>query len=495
MALCAAAQTDELHAAKRPNVILLMADDLGWGDVGFNGNTLIKTPNLDQMARDGVKFERFYAASAVSSPTRASVLTGRNPYRTGVFHANVGILRPEEVTIPELLKAEGYATGHFGKWHLGTMTDSERDANRGKVGNTKDFNTPSLHGYDVAFATESKVPTWDPMKRPIVESPEAAKKLGRGWVALKEGDKYEEYGTHYWDINNEKVTDNLDGDDSRVIMDRVLPFIDKSLDKRDNFCAVVWFHAPHLPCVAGPEYAAMYKGEKQDMQNFAGCITAMDEQIGRLRKFLQERGVEEDTMIWFCSDNGPEGGVGVTGGFKGRKRSLYEGGVRVPGILLWGGGVKRPMVSDFPCVTTDYLPTIAAAVGVDKSKMTNELDGINLLPMLQGKELVREKPIVTVLQDQISITRGSDKLYCLPAEGRYERYDLSADKFEKSGVAATVEDADYETMLEIFAHYKGSFDGDEYGTASVERMNQKWTSPMAMKSSAKASKAKKKAAK
>ena len=119
-----------LKAERSTNVILIMCDDLGWGDTGYNGNKVIKTPSLDQISREGVRFDRFYSASAVCSPTRASCLTGRNPYRTGVFHANQGILRPEELTIAEVLKDNGYTTGHFGKWHLGTLTTKEKDANR-----------------------------------------------------------------------------------------------------------------------------------------------------------------------------------------------------------------------------------------------------------------------------------------------------------------------------------------------------------------------------
>jgi len=165
-------------AQNKPNIILIMADDLGWGDTGYNGNPVIKTPYLDQMAKEGVRFNRFYSACAVCSPTRASVLTGRNPYRTGVFNANVGILRPEEVTLPELLKKKGYVTGHFGKWHLGTLTHTEYDANRGRPGNIREFNSPALHGYDYAFVTESKVPTWDPMKNPVDREKQA------GWDYL-----------------------------------------------------------------------------------------------------------------------------------------------------------------------------------------------------------------------------------------------------------------------------------------------------------------------
>lgn len=114
-----------------PNVILIMADDLGWGDVGFNGNPIIKTPCLDRLAYEGTVFTHFYAGAPLSSPTRASVLTGRNAFRTGVFAPNEGIIRPEEKTLPEYLQAIGYETGHFGKWHLGTLTYKEKDANRG----------------------------------------------------------------------------------------------------------------------------------------------------------------------------------------------------------------------------------------------------------------------------------------------------------------------------------------------------------------------------
>ena len=117
------AESSTAKEQNRPNIILCMADDLGWEDVGYNGNKIIKTPNLDKMAKAGVKFNRFYSAAPVCSPTRASCLTGRHPYRTGVFHASTGILRPEEITIAEVLKKEGYSTGHFGKWHLGTFTN------------------------------------------------------------------------------------------------------------------------------------------------------------------------------------------------------------------------------------------------------------------------------------------------------------------------------------------------------------------------------------
>lgn len=315
---------------QRPNIILCMTDDQGWGDTGYNGNPVAKTPNLDQMAEDGLRFDRFYSAAPVCSPTRASCLTGRNPYRTGVFFANEGILRPEEFTLMEFLKSKGYTTGHFGKWHLGTLTKTERDSNRGRPGNDTEYNPPWEHGFDVSFSTEAKVPTWDPMKKP-------SKAPGHGWRALKPGDEHREYGTYYWNEKGQRVTDNLEGDDSRVIMDRAVPFIDSAAESGTPFLAVIWFHTPHLPCVASPEWFDYYKGKglTDRAASFYGCISGMDEQMGRLRGELDRLGVADNTMIWFCSDNGPEGrtspDTGSAGPYRGRKRSLHEGGVRVPG--------------------------------------------------------------------------------------------------------------------------------------------------------------------
>lgn len=461
------------EAQNKPNIIFLMADDLGWGDTGFNGNSLIKTPKLDEMAKEGVQFNRFYSACAVCSPTRASVLTGRNPYRTGVFNANVGILRPEEITLPELLKEEGYITGHFGKWHLGTLTYSEKDANRGQPGNMKEFNPPALHGYDYSFVTESKVPTWDPMKKSV----ECYKQAG--WDYLKEGEAYEPYGTYYWDIDGNKVTDNLEGDDSRVIMDRVLPFIEKSIAKDVPFFAVVWFHAPHMPCVAGPKYQAMYKGQNPLMRNYAGSITAMDDQIGRLRAFLKEKDIDSNTMIWFCSDNGPEdGNPGSTGGFRERKRSLHEGGVRVPGLLVWPQKITKAFVTDIPCVTSDYLPTIMDIMKISKSKTPNQLDGVSLLPLLEGQMKERPKPIGSCYLSQVSYSDNQYKLYS--RNGKFELYDIVNDPYEKKNinlVESTVFNKMQKRLMKFVTSCRSSFEGEEYGTESYEKLNQEWEYP------------------
>lgn len=417
--------------AERPNIILMMADDLGWGDVRcFNPETPIMTPHLDSMAASGMQFNRFYSSSPVCSPTRGSALTGRYPDRYGIPYANTGHMKAEELTLAELLQQQGYATGHFGKWHLGTMTTEIKDANRGKPGNTKNFSPPWQNGFEVCFSTESKVPTWDPMLSP-------GKKSSKGWDYIKDKSTAIPYGTHYWNEQGEVVTDNLEGDDSRVIMDRVVPFVEQAAEEGKPFFAVVWFHTPHLPVVAGSEYAAMYSEYDSFQQNYYGCVTAMDEQVGRLRAALKKAGVAENTMLWFGSDNGPEGtnnSPGSAADFKGRKRSLYEGGVRVSGILDWPARVKPGSVTDFPAVTSDYLPTIMEAVGIELSD-DRPIDGISLLPMLEGKQTERQKPIGFQ-------TRGSavwmTQQYKLHSKGKkLELYDLLKDPFEKNDIASS----------------------------------------------------------
>ena len=163
---------DAKEAAAPPNIILCMADDQGWGDVGYGGHPVLQTPNLDAMARAGLVFNRFYAASPQCSPTRASVLTGRHPYRYGIPAANHGRLPPEEVTLAELLRKCGYTTGHFGKWHLGTLSTTDPSKNRGTgEALTEFFSPPWTNGFDCCFSTESKVPTWDPMIGPEEYAP------------------------------------------------------------------------------------------------------------------------------------------------------------------------------------------------------------------------------------------------------------------------------------------------------------------------------------
>ncbi len=406
----------------KPNIVLCMADDLGFGDTGFNGNSIIKTPNLDAMAKAGLHFTRFYSAAPVCSPTRGSCLTGRHPYRYGITFANVGHMPKEEVTLAEVLKTQGYTTGHFGKWHLGTLTKTEKDSNRGGPRGAKHYSPPWENGFDICFSTEAKVPTWDPMKKPESNEP---------------------YGTYYWTEDGTKAIENLKGDDSRVIMDRVVPFIRNAAKDKKPFLAVVWFHTPHLPVIAGAEYRKMYSQYSDDEQHYYGCVSAMDEQMGRLRNQLRELGIADDTMVWFCSDNGPEGKDGKrgrtrgsAGSLRGRKRSLFEGGVRVPTLLEWPARVKGGKVTDIPCCTSDYFPTVLDVLNIKIKGQAKPIDGVSLLPLIQGKMNKRPVPIAFESGSQVSLTDNRYKIYSKNKGKTYMLFDLIEDPGEKKDLAA-----------------------------------------------------------
>ena len=216
----------------------MMSDDLGYGDVGYNGNKIIKTPNLDAMSKAGLRFDRFYAQAPVCSPTRGSCLTGRHPYRYGIFFANTGHLLKKEVNLAELLKGQGYRTGHFGKWHLGTLTKTVKESNRGGPKGVKHYAPPWERGFDECFSTEAKVPTWNPMINP------------------------DEWQTLWHKLLDRTRTDE------RLRICKVMthasswiaPFpLFKSLRKQKKpFFTIIWFHTPHLPVIAGPEYLKLY---------------------------------------------------------------------------------------------------------------------------------------------------------------------------------------------------------------------------------------------
>lgn len=417
-----------LVAQTQTNIILCMADDLGWGDVGYNGNKIIKTPHIDRMASEGLQFNRFYTSSPVCSPTRGGCLTGRHPYRYGIFFANEGHLKREEITLGEVLKKHGYSTGHFGKWHLGTLTKTEKDANRGGPKYPEEYSPPWLHGFDVCFSTESKVPTYNPMLTPV------------GY--LRNTDPSKPFGTYYWNQKGEKVNDGLEGDDSQVIMDRAIPFIDKEVKKGNPFFAVIWFHTPHLPVVAGPEHKNKYKQYADEEQNYYGAVTAMDEQIGRLRAKLKELGVDKNTMLWFCSDNGPEGDSissdypGSAGQYRGRKRSLYEGGIHVPGILVWPEKVKKHTGSNVIVSTLDYFPTVMNVLKYPAPD-ARPIDGISILPLIEGK--MKNRPVPLGFESPESLQAFMDNQYKILSNDKgktFELYDILNDKYEKHNIAS-----------------------------------------------------------
>lgn len=432
--------------ASKPNVIICVADDMGWGDPGYNGNPVIMTPSLDRMAREGLRLDSFYAASARCSPTRASILTGRSPQRTGVPGANRGFLKDREITLAEALAANGYATGFFGKWHLGALTREIADGRRGGP-HTDAYSPPWAHGFEECFATETAVPTWDPMDQ---EARREAWELRRD--AKGRSSDLAPHQTRYWGGEGRVVTDNLAGDDSRVIVDRVISFIENNAAQDRPFLAVVWFHAPHPPAVAGPEYKARYEDLDEEMANYAGAITAMDEQIGRVRATLEDLGIADDTMLWFTSDNGPQ--IGSAGPYRGGKGELLEGGIRVPGLLVWPDRIDRPRTVRMDCLSDDIYPTVldAAAIVIDGQP---PLDGISLLPMIEGDMDRRPKAMAFELGKQLAYIERPYKIYSRDRGDTFALYHIDDDVREENDLSGS-EPGIVRAMVEDLVEWRSS---------------------------------------
>jgi len=323
----------------KPNIVLCMADDQGWGDMAYNGHPVLKTPHFDRMAAEALRFDRFYAAAPVCSPTRGSVMTGRHPNRYGCFKWG-RTLRPQEITLAEALKPAGYATGHFGKWHLGPV----------RKGSPL---TPGRSGFDEWLSAPNFFDN-DPI-------------LSREGRALQ---------TH--------------GESSMVTVDAALAFIRKHAKAGRPLLAVVWFGSPHGPHRAARRDLALYEDQPKKDRHWLGEITGMDRAVGKLRAELRALGIHENTLLWYTSDNG--GLKPASTGGRGRKGQIYEGGLRVPAILEWPARIRRPATTAVPCVTSDIYPTLLDLLDVKPANQP-PLDGISLAGLIEGKMAQRPRPI------------------------------------------------------------------------------------------------------
>jgi arylsulfatase A-like enzyme len=319
-----------------------MADDQGWGDVAYHGHPVLKTPVLDELAATALRLDRFYAAHPVCSPTRGSVMTGRNPNRFACFSWG-HTLRPQEVTIAEVLKDAGYATGHFGKWHLGSVR-------------ADDPVCPGQSGFDDWLSSPNFFEN-----NPL---------LSRRGTAVE-----------------------TQGESSAVTVKAALEFIRASAAAKRPFLAVIWFGNPHSPHVATDELKALYPDSTRAEQGYYGEITGIDRAMGLLRTELRAIGVADNTLLWYTSDNGQQGNSpGSSGGLRGAKASLWEGGIRVPAIIEWPARITSPRTSDVPCFTSDIYPTLIELAGAHVAQQP-ALDGASLASLIDGTMRERPRPM------------------------------------------------------------------------------------------------------
>ena len=344
------------ETGSRPNVVIVMADDQGFGDTSYNGHPELKTPNLDDLAKSGLRMDRFYTAHFNCSPTRGSVMTGRHPARYGTFNPGATI-RAQELTVAKVLQSAGYATGHFGKWHL-----------NGKNG---DRNTTDMPGRAI-----------------LANDPLSPGKMGFDeWVSAN----------NFFDLDpvlgRNGVPEKFQGDGSDVVTDEALKFIRRQAKDGKPFLTVVWFGNPHSPHKALEKDKALYASLPEKDQNYYGEITGVDRSVGRLRAALRELKIADNTLLWYNSDNGGVNGPKSTGFLRGQKGTLWEGGLRVPGIVEWPARIPKPFITQMPCSTLDIYPTVLEATGAVAKNQTQPLDGISLIPLFDHKTESRSKAI------------------------------------------------------------------------------------------------------
>jgi arylsulfatase A-like enzyme len=352
-------------AAAAPNILLLMGDDHGWEETGYHGHPHVKTPVLDEIAASGLRMDRFYAAHPSCSPTRGSFLTGRHPNRYGTF-APGWSFRPEEITLAHILRKAGYQCGHFGKWHVGAVKS---------------------------------------------ESPVSPGAMG-----------FHEWLSHdnFFELNpslsrNGGPPERFEGESSDILVREAIQFIDRTRASNKPFFTIIWFGSPHEPYSGLPADLALYddlpakyrekmvrltsnetggqttRPQGAVLRERYAEITAMDRAIGQLRKHLAAAGVRDDTLLFYCGDNGTSADAVLASPHRGHKGQVYEGGILVPGLIEWPAHIRQPRATNVPATTSDLLPTLCALVG--QPLPNRPLDGIDITGLFDGSMTARTKPM------------------------------------------------------------------------------------------------------
>ena len=387
-------------AENRPNIVLFLADDMGYGELGCYGNADAITPNLDRFAAEGLRLTDCHAASSVCSPARSSLLTGRTPFRNGVFtwipNGSPIHLRTSEQALPKLLQQAGYDTCHVGKWHLNGLF------------NSPDQPQPSDHGYAWWLATQNNA------------APSHA------------------FPNNF--VRNGKEVGKVDAYSAPFIAQEAASWLETKRDPTKPFFLAVWTHEPHYPIASAERYQNQHAGiADREERTYRANITQLDDAFGTVMDSLDKLGVRDSTLVFFTSDNGPEGagdkgpGRGLAGDLRGRKRSMYEGGHRVPGIVRWPGQIEPGSESDLPIIGSDFFPTALAAAGIQPPQKT--YDGVNLLPALDGAPIKRTKPLYWRWGGSVAYREGPWKIVVDESFENPELYNLDSDVAETTDLS------------------------------------------------------------
>lgn len=333
---------------KRPNIVFLLADDMGYGDFEKIGGST-KTPNLNRLAESGVFFDNFYAAGPNCSPSRTGLMTGKSPAKVGMYSYRPPQhplhLPDQEVTLAELLKTKGYQTAHIGKWHLGELAENPQ------------FNHPQPHhqGFDYSLGTENNA---EPSHLNPINF-----------------------------IRNGKALGLVDGYSCQIVAQECMDWLSQKSD--DPFFLYVAFHEPHAKVASPPELVEKYANQPLKEAKYLANIDHLDMAIGRLLDYLEQNDLMDNTIIMFSSDNGSYR-LASNAGLKAVKSYLYDGGIRVPGIVKWQGIKTNKKVIDTPIGLVDVLPTLCDIVGID---LPDDIDGTSFLPLLEGNPFIRKRPL------------------------------------------------------------------------------------------------------
>ncbi len=410
-------------APERPNIVVVMADDMGWGDSATYGHPVIKSPNLDKLASQGMKFTQGYSPCGVCSPSRSAILTGRTPYRNGVWRHLSGNheahLRASEITYPELLKNIGYETCHVGKWHL---------LSKQQFGNPEFPQPGEQGGFDYWMTTQNNAV-------PSHKNPNNF-------------------------IRNGEPVGEMKGYSAPLVADEAIHWLKDVRDPKKPFALSVWFHEPHKPIATDIRFSSLYPDESKKNATYYGNITQLDYALGKIMEALDDQGVADNTMIIFTSDNGPltsEGGE--TGGLRGQKRNDFEGGIRVPFIVRWPGHIEPGSVSDTPVIGTDIFSTVLDAVGIPVPE-DRTIDSASMLPVFAGKTANRKIPIfwrthVSPAEDRVALRIGDWKIVGDETMTKFLLFNIQEDSQEKNDLASKMPEKLEEMKKAIFEVWAG----------------------------------------